>query len=166
MNIETWSDAVGKVFNYFEKSSKTPTASLIRLWFDQVKHIPSSAVPGVIDGIFRNHDRLPYNLPKSFADQYGLPGSIEKQIVYDPVEDMRFPVGLMQRAFEILDAHGYNKYIAYCNVVHMPQKDRDRVEYKHKVCSHGRDPVTQVASQVGLVLSIGSKVHRSATVEV
>jgi hypothetical protein len=55
-------------------------------------------------------------------------------IIYNKDDDIRFPVNLMSRAFEILQTKDYPSYVYFCDQAGMPKTDRDRVENKHRIC--------------------------------
>jgi hypothetical protein len=60
-------------------------------------------------------------------------------IKYNKDDDVRFPIHLMQQAFDILSTKDYFDYNHFCDQVGMPKTDRDRVENKHRVCKeHGQ----------------------------
>lgn len=102
--------------------------------FPYLKHLPDSVFPNLIRLAMERWDRWPSNFTKGILTLYLDTASYEAPpITYDPIEDYRFPVGLMQRAFDIILEHGYTRYRAYCDATGMPQHDRDRVEFKAKV---------------------------------
>lgn len=94
-------------------------------------HIPDSAWPAMASAAVRSWDKWPANLVKSVNDLYWqtIPQA-SRPVRYDPVEDYRFPVTLMHVAYGILDVKGPESFTDYCDSVHMPKNDRERVRYK------------------------------------
>ena len=101
-----------------------------------LKNIPDQAWLPLSQSAVQNWEKWPSNIVKAIREIYGNlahGGMHEGTIQYYPTEDLRFPVGLMQRAFKILYDQGYGPYSAYCDSIHMPRNDRDRVENKCRV---------------------------------
>ena len=103
-----------------------------------LEHIPDAAWKPMIQIAISSWDGWPRNWVKAVKEIYehwrrdaGHIGSAG----YNRDDDPRFPVQLMQCAFDILERQGYPEYRAYCDQVAMPRTDRDRIEFKHKVCS-------------------------------
>jgi hypothetical protein len=106
-----------------------------------LKFIPDSAWLPLSQLVVNQWEKWPQNIVKAIQEVYGnwnRSASItgELNIAYDKEDDIRFPIHLMHRAFNILDLQGFEKYLVYANAVHMPRTDRDRVENKHRVCKN------------------------------
>ena len=56
----------------------------------------------------------------------------EKTIKYDSIEDLRFPVRLLFKAYYILENKGENAFYEYANAVDMPARDIERVMNKYR----------------------------------
>ena len=101
-----------------------------------LKNIPDQAWLPMAQAAVQQWEKWPSNIVKAIRELYGNwahGGMHEGVIEYDRTEDLRFPVGIMHRAFNILYEQGYGPYHAYCDSVHMPKNDRDRVENKCRV---------------------------------
>jgi hypothetical protein len=106
--------------------------------YKYLEHIPSNAWPEMVRIAVEKWDGWPRNWAKAIKEVYEqwrrdaqFTGGFIK---YDKDDDIRFPVNLMQIAFQILDTKGYIVYSTYCDSVGMPKTDRDRVENKHRIC--------------------------------
>jgi len=149
MDAKTWTAAVLKVFDFF-RMAKLPSDSQIKLWLDNVSHIPGQAVPNILQQLFRDSDTMPRNLPRAFREIYETFPQQERPTFYDPVEDLRFPVALMHRAFDVLLQKGQIAFANYCDLVQMPAADRERVRYKAQVVKNENphEKVNRLISQV------------------
>ena len=108
-----------------------------------LKNIPDQAWLPMAQAAVQQWEKWPSNIVKAIRELYGNwahGGMHEGVIEYDRTEDLRFPVGLMHRAFNILYEQGYGPFSAYCNAVHMPKNDRDRVENKCRVVQSNEPP--------------------------
>lgn len=144
MSNESYKSFVGDLCRNFDKPWDSVGKKLDAA-YPFLKHIPDGAWKDLTRLAMERWERWPSNFVKAILTLYRDTTQFEPQPVhYDPIEDFRFPVGLMQRAFEILQNEGYRPYVNYCNAVHMPQKDRERVEYKAEVCRANIDPATIV----------------------
>jgi|WetSurMetagenome_2_1015567.scaffolds.fasta_scaffold910851_1 hypothetical protein len=106
-----------------------------------LKYIPNSAWLPLSQLVVNQWEKWPQNIVKAIQEVYGNWGrnagsTGELNISYDKDDDARFPINLMHRAFNILDSQGFDKYLEYANIVHIPKTDRDRIENKHRICSN------------------------------
>ena len=149
MDAKTWTAAVLKVFDFF-RMVKLPSDSQIKLWLDNVSHIPGQAVPNILQQLFRDSDTMPRNLPRAFREIYETFPQQERPTFYDPIEDLRFPVALMHKAFDILIKNGQTAFANYCDLVQMPASDRERVRFKAQVVKNENphEKVNRLISQV------------------
>lgn len=131
MDERTWSNAIVNLYDYFRVAS-LPSKNQESRWFENVKHIPNHEVDQILNAIQNACDNIPRNIPKAFKEHRSQSG-FKEIIVYNKDDDIRFPVELMHRAFHILYDQGYGPYQAFCDSVHMPRTDRDRVENKCRV---------------------------------
>ena len=56
----------------------------------------------------------------------------EKSIKYDAIEDLRFPVRLLYKAYYILENRGQNAFYEYVHMINMPAQDIERVMNKYR----------------------------------
>lgn len=110
-----------------------------------LQHIPDTAWKDLTRLAMERWERWPSNFVKAVLSLYRDTSQFTPQTVrYDPVEDLRFPIALMHKAFEILMEQGYRPYLAFCDAHGMPRKDRDRIEFKAELCKlecKPKDPV-------------------------
>lgn len=52
---------------------------------------------------------------------------MDEQIEYNAHEDFRFPVGLLYKAYSILENHGYSSFRKYTSRINMPMQDVEGV---------------------------------------
>lgn len=133
MLFQEFDELVKRIFLFL--GSESPTDAQKREWFEDVKRIPSGALRGIWenlkqrDGISRRT-----NVPKVINEIYSKisTASCDRSSIvnYDPVEDLRFPVGLMHKALSILQNSGETSFAYYCESVRMPSTDRERVRNK------------------------------------
>jgi hypothetical protein len=134
MLFKEFDDLVKRIFLFL--GSDSPSDAQKQEWFEDVKRIPSGAIKAIWenlkqrDGISRRT-----NVPKVFNEIYAKismanGGGRGDVMAYDPVEDFRFPVGLMHRALSVLDVSGDESFVYYCDSVRMPRNDRERVRNK------------------------------------
>lgn len=105
-----------------------------------LKFIPDNAWLPLSQLVVNHWEKWPQNIVKAIQEVYGnwyknanITG--ELRIEYNKDDDIRFPIQLMQRAFNVLSEQGYEKYVLYANSVGVPKTDRDRIENKNRVCS-------------------------------
>ena len=134
MLFKEFDDLVKRIFLFL--GSDSPSDAQKQEWFEDVKRIPSGAMRAIWenlkqrDGISRRT-----NVPKVVNEIYAKistasGGDRGAVIAYDPVEDLRFPVGLMHKALSVLDVSGEESFVYYCDSVRMPRNDRERVRNK------------------------------------
>jgi hypothetical protein len=133
MEREDLKEAINELYCFFQ-FKKSVDEDVVDIWLKKVKPIPVASIPWIIDRI-QELESFPRNLPMSmwsfysaFKRETGSGGE------YDPVEDLRFPVGKMETAFRILEGSGETSFINYCNTHKMPSNDRERVLAKHRYC--------------------------------
>ena len=152
MDERTWDAAILKLFEFF-RVEKLPTKKQQDLWFQFVKHIGNNEVDEIISGITSDYDSLPRNISKAFIEHRPSKSYTSRQVQYDPIEDFRFPVGLMQKSLDVLLNQGFTAYNAYALSVKMPQKDRDRVEYKAQIIRQGQNPHQKISDLINTTYS-------------
>lgn len=154
MNFKEFEDLIGKIFLFL--GADVPTAAQKQEWFPDVKHIPTQALTKVWnelkqrDGISRRT-----NVPKVINEIYSKIASITSGMDhgqnYDPIEDMRFPVALMHRAFDVLERSGDSAFAYYCDSVRMPRNDRERVRNKFMVIKAAeKDKISMAAAMASM----------------
>jgi hypothetical protein len=104
-----------------------------------LKFIPDSAWLPLSQLVVNQWEKWPHNIVKAIQEVYGNWGKNasltgELNIAYNKDDDIRFPIHLMHRAFDVLDLKGFEQYQVYANSVHIPKTDRDRIENKHRIC--------------------------------
>ena len=106
--------------------------------YKYLEHIPSSAWPEMVRLAVEKWDGWPRNWTKAVKEvyeQWRRDAQFNEGVIkYNKDDDVKFPVNLMQIAFQILDTKGYIDYSNYCDRVGMPKTDRARVENKHRIC--------------------------------
>ena len=104
-----------------------------------LNHIPSQAwTPMIRISVEKWEKGFPRNWTRAVLDIYDLWKKDAQFTVgcikYNPDDDPRYPVNLMQQAFHILTTKDYPSYAYFCDQTGMPRNDRDRVENKHRIC--------------------------------
>lgn len=134
MMFQEFDDLVKRVFLFM--GADLPTDAQKREWFEDVKRIPSGAIRVIWENM-KQRDAISRrtNVPKVINEIYAKistasGGDRSPMVAYDPVEDFRFPVGLMHKALSILYNSGDVAFVYYCDSVRMPRNDRDRVRNK------------------------------------
>ncbi len=134
MMFQEFDDLVKRIFLFM--GADLPTDSQKREWFEDVKRIPSGAIRGIWENL-KQRDAISRrtNVPKVINEIYAKistagGGDRAPVVAYDPVEDFRFPVGLMHKALSVLDNSGDVAFVYFCDSVRMPSNDRDRVRNK------------------------------------
>lgn len=103
-----------------------------------LSHIPDSAWLEMTQMAVRQWEVWPRNFYRAVSDIYQEWARTRGgSTVYHREDDPRFPVGLLWDGFGILDTKGKQAFIAYCDAVHMPLNDRERVQNKHKLSNIG-----------------------------
>lgn len=122
------------LFEYYRLTS-TPTPEQYELWLEDLAYIPGSACRDLAKAIRDEFDNLPRNLPKAIRAAYTNMPKSASNMVFDPVEDLRFPVMYLQAGYKVLSEQGLAAFKNYADMVHMPVKDRDRVTFKHDLAT-------------------------------
>jgi len=93
----------------------------------------------VIEQVIENADRF----PKVYEIKYQLAQveTLEDIIIYDAVEDLRYPVGKLWNGYWILVKSGKKAFVSYADNVRMPSTDRERVFNKARA-AWGDTPAT------------------------
>jgi hypothetical protein len=153
MTFEEFDKLIGRIFTFF--ASDLPNQAQRDQWFAEVKRIPASAIPAIWsefktrDGVSRRS-----NIPKIMGEIHqkaaGVASPESGIAVYNVDEDLRFPVALMVKAFNILEREGYPAYAAYSQAVRMPKSDRDRVENKFRVvrAAEGFPAIPEIGTRI------------------
>lgn len=151
MLFQEFDDLIKRVFLFM--GSDVPTDAQKREWFEDVKRIPTGAIRGIWENL-KQRDAISRrtNVPKVINEIYAkistAGGSDRAPVVdYDPVEDFRFPVGLMHKALSILQNSGDAAFVYYCDTVRMPRNDRDRVRCKFNAIRSADIEIGRVGSE-------------------
>lgn len=122
--------------------------------YQYLKHIPDECFRQMVPMAMQRWERWPTNWAKAVLSLYrDTQRDFSAVIAYDPVEDFRFPIGLMQKSFDILMEDGYPAFLRYAKAVKMPQNDQDRVEMKARVCRSGEDATGNVKKLISQVFT-------------
>jgi hypothetical protein len=84
----------------------------------------------------------------------------KQKIDFDDHEDYRFPISLLNRAYWVLENHGYEKFRRYVARVDMPVMDIERVMNKHqyytvpKVKAKIDAMIKKIKDKIGVQISI------------
>ena len=125
------------VRNFDKDWGKVGLLSKIEFGYQFFEHIPLHAWQPMVKIAVAQWEGWPRNWVKAVKEVYeswrreAHVGGVG--IKYNKDDDIRFPVNLMARAFEILSTKDYPAYVYFCYQVGMPRTDRDRVENKHRV---------------------------------
>lgn len=105
--------------------------------YEFLSHIPDHAWKQMIPIALRKWERWPSNWVKHVQELYREVPQENRPVVYDRIEDLRFPLNLMWDGFWILTKKGEAAFDSFCESVQMPLNDRDRVRNKHRVITSG-----------------------------
>jgi hypothetical protein len=83
--------------------------------------------------IREEHDNLPRNLPKAIRAAYTVMPKDASSRNYNAVEDTSYPINYLHTALNVFLKDGPEAMNNYCELVHMPSNDRDRVRCKGQV---------------------------------
>ena len=86
--------------------------------------------PKAINSCFNYFNENGQRFPFIFEVKQYLSNLEQFELEYDRVEDLRFPVRRLLKAFQILTKHGKQSFVNYCDSVKMPLNDRERVILK------------------------------------
>lgn len=133
METRAWIAVVIKLYEFY-RARPMPSDSQLAYWWEQVSDIPDSALGQCIEIVTRENKRLPDNIPLAIREAYArLPKTAGILRCYDPVEDLRFPVGLLHEGLRVLRCDGQEAFARYAKRVGMPSCDQDRVRVKLRV---------------------------------
>lgn len=153
MLFQEFDDLVKRIFLFL--GSDVPTDAQKREWFEDVKRIPTGAIRAIWDNL-KQRDGISRrtNVPKVINEIYAkistAGGSDRAPVVaYDPIEDFRFPVGLMHKALSILQNSGEVAFVYFCDSVRMPKNDRERIRNKASAIRAADGEEIRVALTIG-----------------
>lgn len=137
LTMQAYKAFCGDLVKNFDKEwAKVGTK--LEFCYQYLDHVPENAWKPMVKLAIGTWDGWPRNWTKAVKDiyeQWRRDAQFSEGVIkYDPEDDIRFPVNLMQQAFTILDTKGYIVYSTYCDSVGMPKTDRARVENKHRIC--------------------------------